>query len=193
MRAWKLALATGAIFALSCSDPFLDGANDEQGNETAGVEQGPYHRPGSNCVTCHREGGEASDSPFTMAGTVFAQPLKQVGVDSAEIRLTDADGTKYLAKTNCVGNFFVRPSDWVPKFPVLVEVAKGGVRRSMRSAIGREPSCSVCHTPEIPPKDPLGTVGHIYLFSGDEPNFPEGLPDCPADPVKFGGGAPPTP
>lgn len=187
MKPVRLALAFWATAAISCSDPFLDGANEAQGNETEGVDQGEYHRPGSACVTCHREGGEASDSPFTIAGTVFAQPLKQVGVDSAEIRMTDADGTKYIAKTNCVGNFFVRPSEWVPKFPILVEVAKGGVRRSMRSVIGREPSCAVCHTPEIPSPDPLSTVTHIYLYGGDEPGFPEGLPDCPVDPVKYAG------
>lgn len=187
-RVTLILLAVGA--ALSCSDPFLDGQNDAQGNETSGVEQGQYHRAGSACVTCHREGGEASDSPFTIAGTVFAQPLKQVGVDSVEIRLTDADATKFITKTNCVGNFFVRPGEWVPKFPVLVEIAKGGVRRSMRSSIGREPSCAVCHSSDLPPKDPFSAIGHIYLFSGDEPGSPNGADDCPVDPVKLGGATP---
>lgn len=180
------ALAVYVASSLSCSDPVLDGAEEAQGNETSGIDKGEFHRAGSACVTCHREGGAASDSPFTIAGTVFAQPLRQVGVDSAEVRMTDADGTKYLAKTNCVGNFFVKPSDWVPKFPILVEVAKGGVRRSMRSPIGREPSCAVCHTPEIPPPDPFSQLGHIYLYSGDEPGSPNGLADCPVDPIRPG-------
>jgi hypothetical protein len=190
MKRIALTLVAAGAAALSCSDPFLDGQNDAQGNETSGVEQGQYHRAGSACVTCHREGGEASDAPFTVAGTVFAQPLKQVGVDSVEIRMTDADGTKFLTKTNCVGNFFVTPAEWVPKFPILVEIAKGGVRRSMRSVIGREPSCAVCHSSDLPPKDPFSAVGHIYLFSGDEPGSPNGSDDCPVDPVKFGGATP---
>jgi hypothetical protein len=175
-----------AIALGSCTDPVLDDLVDAQGNETEGIPKGEHHRAGQRCIVCHQEGGEASNSPFTVAGTVFAQPARQIGVEGVEIRMTDADTTKHTAKTNCAGNFFVKPSEWQPKFPILVEVAKNNVRRSMRSAIGREADCAKCHVPELPPADPLSQVAHIYLFAADEPGSPEGAPDCPVDPKRPG-------
>ena len=180
-----LILIFGGSF-LSCGDPVLSDAVDAQGNETSGVEKGELHRAGQPCVTCHQQGGPASDFPFTVAGTVFAQPKRQVGVELAEVRMTDADGTKHTAKTNCVGNFKVEKSEWDPKFPILVEVAKGNVRRSMRSPIGREPSCGGCHSLELELSDPFAQVPHIYLFAADEPGSPEGAADCKVDPKRVG-------
>jgi hypothetical protein len=180
------AIALLAAYAASCSDPVLDDLVSAQGNETSNVPKGEFHRAGQACTACHVEGGPASGSPFTMAGTVFAQPLRQVGVGGVEIRMTDAQGTKYTAKTNCVGNFFVKPGDWAPQFPVLVEIAKGNLRRSMRSVIGRDSSCAGCHTLELPPSDPFSQVPHIYLFGSDEPGLPNGATDCPVDPVRPG-------
>jgi hypothetical protein len=107
-------------------------------------------------------------------------------LDRAEIRMTDSEGTKYIAKTNCVGNFFVKASEWDPHFPILVEVAKGNVRRSMKGVIGRATSCAECHTLGNPVPDPLSQVGHIYLYGGDEPGLPNGADDCPVDPVRPG-------
>lgn len=178
--------AASVAAAPSCSDPVLDDAVAAQGNETSGVPKGPLHRAGSQCVVCHQEGGTASDSPFTVAGTIFAQPARQIGVDGAEVRMTDADGTKFTAKTNCVGNFFVTPGEWQPKFPLLVEVAKGNLRRAMRSPIGRAASCASCHVPDLPVKDPSSQLGHIYLFASDEPGSPEGAADCAVDPKRPG-------
>lgn len=176
----------GGTLVASCSDPVLDDTIDAQGNETENVPQGEFHRAGQRCVACHQEGGEASDSIFTLAGTVFAQPAKQIGVDNVEVRLTDSDGSKHTATTNCVGNFFVKPSDWQPKFPILVEIFKSNVRRRMTSPIGREPDCSGCHVLEIPPEDPFSQVPHIYLFGSDEPGTPEGDPGCEVDPKRPG-------
>lgn len=174
-----------ATFA-SCADPVLSDAIRAQGAETSGVAKGPLHRAGQPCGTCHQEGGTASNSPFTVSGTVFAQPLRQVGVEAAEVRMTDADGTTHIARTNCVGNFMVTADEWSPKFPILVEVGKGNVRRSMRSAIGRDASCAGCHATELEVSDPLQQVGHIYLFATDEPGSPEGTADCAVDPRRPG-------
>jgi hypothetical protein len=188
--ALRCVVLAGAFFAAvasaSCTDPVLDETVDDQGKETENIDQGEFHRAGQRCTACHQEGGEAADSPFTLAGTVFAQPSRQVGVSGVEIRLTDADGTKHTAKTNCVGNFFIKATDWVPKFPILVDIAKGGVRRRMNSPIGRETDCAGCHTLAIPPADPFSQVGHIYLFSSDEPGSPEGDSDCKVDPLRPG-------
>jgi hypothetical protein len=183
----SLPLVLMVAAAASCSnDPVLDDAVDAQGNETSGVPKGEFHRAGQVCTACHVEGGPASDSAFTIAGTVFAQPGREVGVGAAEIRMTDSEGTKYIAKTNCVGNFFVKASEWDPHFPILVEVAKGNVRRSMKGVIGRATSCAECHTLGNPVPDPLSQVGHIYLDGGDEPGLPNGADDCPVDPVRPG-------
>lgn len=179
-----IALTAGTF--LSCADPVLSDAVKAQGNETSGISTGEFHRAGQPCVLCHQEGGPASSAPFTVAGTVFAQPLRQVGVEGAEVRMTDADGTKFTAKTNCVGNFMVTASDWDPKFPILVEVGKNAVKRGMQSAIGRNASCAGCHSTENDPPDPLSQLGHIYLFAADEPGSPEGAADCPVDPKRAG-------
>lgn len=185
-RAFSAVLGAATLLAASCTDPVLDQTVEEQGNETERIEKGEFHRVGQRCTACHQENGEASNSPFTLAGTIFASPTRQVGVGGAEVRMTDSDGTKHIAKTNCVGNFFVKPDEWVPRFPILVEVAKSGARRSMRSAIGRETDCAGCHRVETPLPDPLSQLGHIYLFAADEPNQPNGDDLCPVDPVRPG-------
>lgn len=167
---------------VSCgSDPVLSDQIASLGNETAGVPKGEFHRPGQPCVVCHQEGGPASDFPYTVAGTVFAQPNRQVGVERAEIRMTDSGGTKHIAYTNCVGNFKVTADEWDPKFPIIVEIAKGNVKRAMQGTIGRDPSCGNCHSIDFQPPDPFSQVKHIYLFSGDEPGAPNGASDCGGD------------
>ncbi len=178
-------LATCGAF-VSCADPVLSDAVDAQGAETSGVSKGEFHRAGQPCVTCHQEGGPASNFPFTVAGTVFAQPKRQVGVEGVEVRMTDAEQRTHIAKTNCVGNFMVTPDQWSPKFPILVEVAKKNIRRSMRSAIGHDSSCAGCHSSQLSVADPLAEVGHIYLFGIDEPGSPEGANDCSVDPKRPG-------
>jgi hypothetical protein len=185
-RLVMIVTASAAVLGLSCSDPVLDDTVDAQGNETEGVEKGEFHRVGQRCVACHQENGEASDSAFTLAGTVFAQPNRQVGVGDVEIRLTDSDGSKHTARTNCVGNFFVKAADWSPKFPILVDIFKNNVRRSMRSPIGRAADCAECHQLANPPVDPFSQMGHIYLFTSDEPGKPNGDDICPKDPIRPG-------
>jgi hypothetical protein len=179
-----VAIGVGQV---SCSDPVYDDAVKAQGKETSGIPQGEFHRAGQRCTLCHSSTGSASSSPFTLAGTVFAQPARQVGVSGVEIRLTDSSGTKSPPKkTNCVGNFFFTPSEWQPTFPILVAIDKNGTGRSMESPIGRDTDCGSCHQLGIPPPDPFSQMPHIYLFSGDEPNQPNGETDCPVDPVRPG-------
>ena len=185
MRAAKLAILLVVVGGASCRDPVLDDRINNLGKETANIPVGEFHRAGQACTACHVEGGPASDSAFTMAGTVFAQPARLVGVSGAEVRMVDAEGSKHIAKTNCVGNFFVKASGadgWQPKFPVLVEIEKSNVRRRMNTVIGRESSCAGCHVSTVDVGDPLSQVPHIYLFGSDEPGTPNGEQDCPVDP-----------
>jgi cytochrome c553 len=166
------ALVTGVVaLGYGCKyDPVYDDEVAALGKETPG---GPdqYHRPGQPCGLCHRKGGVAK-TDFSIAGTVFAGLDNLIGVDSARVDLVDSKGTSppigSLVITNCVGNFFVLRSDWDPAFPIAVRVTKG-VSQTMRSQISRTSSCGDCHKPELPLHDPLSTVDHVYLFSGEDP------------------------
>ena len=180
MRAGQLAIPLALAALCACSDPVHDGAVAAQGKETTGVPIGEFHRAGQPCVVCHEDHGPASDAVFTVAGTIFAGTDKWVGVDGAFVEMTDSGSSKYIAKTNCVGNFFVRPSDWNPKFPILVRVAKGSAKRSMRTPIGRETSCNNCHVTVINDENQFGSMPHINLFGGDDPNGV--AKDCPVNP-----------
>jgi hypothetical protein len=179
----RIAVAAIALSGVSCNDPVLDDDVKAQGKETSGVPQGEFHRAGQRCTVCHQDTGPASSSPFALAGTVFAQPARLVGVGGAEIRLTDSNGTKFTTKTNCVGNFSIKATDWQPEFPILVEVYKAGSSRTMQSAIGRQTDCAFCHTLGIPVADPFSQLPHIYLYSSDEPGLKDGDPQCAVDPV----------
>lgn len=176
--------ALGLTTIVACGDKLLDDQEAAQGNEVARVPVGEFHRAGQRCVTCHRKDGASSDHPFTLGGTVFASPARDVGVNGVEVLLTDSDGSKFIAHTNCVGNFFIKTTDWTPHYPIIVDIQKNGVRRSMRSPIGREGDCAACH--QIAVSDPLSQMPHIYLFGGDEPGSPDGDPTCPVDPVRAG-------
>lgn len=180
-RFLPLAGALVGLLAASpgCSDPIQSGREEELGKEVEGIPKGEFHRAGQPCVVCHSKNGAASDSIFSIAGTVFAGPEKRRGVLNAEVRMTDSLGTKYIAKTNCVGNFFVKPSDWDPKFPILVAVAKKGTLRRMNSVIGREQSCGTCHTTKAN-RDPTSQLIHVFLFGTEEVGAE---PDtCPVEP-----------
>lgn len=173
-------LALAALLGVSpgCSDPIQSGRIDELGKEVTGIPKGEYHRAGQPCVVCHAPNGTAPNSVFSVAGTIFAGPQVKTGVANAEVRMTDSFGTKFIAKTNCVGNFFVKPDEWDPQFPILVAVAKGGTLRRMNSVIGRESSCGTCHTTRND-RDPNQQLIQVYLYGTDEVG-PK--PDCPVDP-----------
>jgi hypothetical protein len=195
MRIARLAFLAVVLTGVSCRDPALDDRIDNLGKETSGIPKNEFHRAGQPCTACHVEGGPASDSPFSVAGTVFAQPARLVGVSGVEIRMVDAEGSKHIAKTNCVGNFFVTPDGadgWSPKFPILVEIEKSNLRKRMTTVIGRASSCGDCHVSTVDVGDPLSQVPHIYLFGGDEPGKPNGDTDCAVDPRAPGDPAPGT-
>ena len=165
-----------SVLATSCTDPIHDGSVKALGGETSGVPKGPLHRAGQACGVCHQESGPAS-SVFTISGTIFAQPQSLIGVNNATVALTDSRGSVHTTLTNCVGNFFVRPEEWDPSFPILVRVSKNAFGPvDMRSQIGRETSCAICHVTNVPPDDPFGSVAHIALGI-DEPKA-----SCDVDP-----------
>ncbi len=167
-------LRVGLFLALaSCShSPYADEIA-RLGPETTGVPVGEFHRAGQPCTTCHRPQGSAS--PFSLAGTIFAEASGTVGVFHAEVDLVDSKGTKFAVRTNCVGNFFVTPDAWSPVFPVLVRVVpRGSSAKEMLGAIpGSEPSCTSCHA-HVP-----GVPSPVVRVSDEEGPSK----DCPVNPA----------
>jgi len=180
-----VAVAAGGLGSCS-SDPVLSNLVRSLGGEAPGVDPGEYHRAGQACTACHQAGGRGKGD-FSVAGTIFwGKPEDNaVGVEDVEVRLVDADGQTRVAKTNCVGNFFIGRTQvyygvqpWDPKFPILVTVAKpGGPTRPMSSLINRDGSCAGCH--RIPAG--LDSVGHVYLSDTNQGAPPP--PQCPVSPI----------
>lgn len=118
-----------ATLAAACNvDPVHTAAVKALGPEVAGIPQGQYHRAGQPCLTCH--GGEGpAKTVFSMGGTVFYGPAagsnNPVGVGNATVALEDDSQAQFQTTTNCVGNFYVLPTDWPghPAYPVLVTIA----------------------------------------------------------------------
>ena len=163
-----LAFALLANVPACSGDPVLSDAIKALGKEKGATNE--THRAGQPCALCHQAGGVAS-TDFSVAGTVFASPDSLVGVEGARIDLVDANKTSPpLASpilTNCVGNFFVKRSDWDPAFPIAARITKGGVSRTMQSQISRAASCADCHKAAIPLPDPFSKVAHISLYGTD--------------------------
>jgi hypothetical protein len=147
----------GCALAMAGCDPVLDAKREALGGEAPGVRRGPFHRPGQPCLVCHRDGGEAPT--FSAAGTVFRDPMALEPVYGATVELIDEARTHFIATTNCVGNFFVGPREWTPKFPIWATVRFGDISIDMESSIHLNGDCASCHA------DPVGpaTSGHVFL------------------------------
>jgi cytochrome c553 len=178
-------LAFGSLVPGCSDDPVQSDAIAALGKEKGPVNE--THRAGQPCGLCHQAHGEAG-SDFSVAGTVFASLDSLVGVEGARIDLVDANktsppsGTPVL--TNCVGNFFLRRSEWDPAFPIAVRVSKGGASRTMQTQVSQAASCATCHEARLPPTDRATKVPQIYIFG------PEGDPNgkaktCDRDPDLF--------
>ena len=194
-------LVAALVAAAACStDPVHDAAVSALGAEAPNVPAGQYHRAGQPCVVCHGSEGPANQQ-FSIAGTVFFGPANgqppartstPVGVGEVTVQLEDDSQSKFAVVTNCVGNFWVSPSDWSPQFPVLVTIQgqpQGTtLTKSMQSHIGRDPSCSSCH--QYPTNlNYFETPGLVYLSATDDAKF-TGDPSCAFSPVPAGYGGP---
>jgi hypothetical protein len=193
--AFSLCLAAAAVSAGACNtDPVHTSAVNALGPEAAGVPQGEFHRAGQPCLVCHGTDGPASQQ-FVIAGTVFFGPgttANPVGVGNAQVVLEDDSQSQFVATTDCVGNFAVRPQDWSghPQFPVIVRVVgtpEGSTLDvAMQSHVGRDGSCGSCHLVRSTGGD-FNTPGIIHLAPQDDPKY-QGDPTCPVNPVLSAGG-----
>ena len=161
----------GALAALAC-DPVQDSLVASLGPEASGVSRGPNHRPGQPCLACHHDGGQARPS-FSIAGTIYREKTAIVALADVDIELTDNAGHKFVARSNCAGNFYVGPDMFSPTFPVWVGLRDGSHSITMESPIYREGSCATCHSE---PASPM-SAGHVYLT--DEPEKAALFPATP--------------
>ncbi len=148
-----------------------------------------FHRPGEPCALCHSKDGPA-DSQFVLEGTIFWGPDDyNKRVDSAYVRILDANKTRKCFVTNCNGNFFARPEDFSRiTFPLLVSVERTKdpgkdentlVIRRMTGHIGREPSCATCHIQGL--RD-FGSPGQIRLYDTEDQSKQANPPIVPCPP-----------
>lgn len=204
MRIGHLALALPLLVVAlapvtACTfDPVHQSLVDQLGPEAPSIPKGEFHRAGQPCVVCHGSEGPANEQ-FSIAGTVFYGPGTMtngqlMGAGSVTVYMLDDAGGTYQVTTNCVGNFWVRPQDYQPQFPVLISIAgptEGGgtATQKMISHIGREPSCGMCHQVQSYPNQPgaisnyYQTPGIIYL-TGDDPKYQGDPATCATSPVN---------
>jgi hypothetical protein len=152
----------GCVLALGCSDTYRDRLIDALGEEDAGFDPGPLHRPGQPCVACHSSYGGVSPE-FSIAGTLFSQPTPEQPpflVADFAVYLIDSVGNRRFVQANPCGNFYLEKSEFDPSFPMLAEVWDKGRTRplaQMNSRIGRDGSCGTCHR-DPPTWDSPGVV-----------------------------------
>jgi hypothetical protein len=143
---------------MGCGDPALDARVDALGPEAPGVEQGPEHRPGQPCATCHRDSGPGSPN-FSVAGTVYQDAERILPLVGARLDFVDSMARRYTVHSNCVGNFYVEMDDWRPRCPLWVRLTFGELGVAMQTPIHRERSCAECHAEPSGPD----SLGHVYL------------------------------
>ncbi|MDB4933871.1 MAG: hypothetical protein JWP87_843 [Labilithrix sp.] len=153
-----VALVAMAPTELAACDPVHEDATAALGDEAPGVQKGPLHRPGQPCTTCH-DGALGNPPKFSVAGTVYIDELGAQAASNAVVSLTDSTGKKHDATTNTAGNFYLRPGEFTPSYPMKVSVAYSGINVTMTSEIGRAGSCADCHTHPAGPT----SAGLIYM------------------------------
>jgi hypothetical protein len=146
---------------LSPIDPEHEAKVKKMGPEDPQVQIGPLHRPGQSCVVCHADGQEAP--AFSVAGTIYRDITMSIPLPDVEVQMIDARAMTFTAVSNCVGNFYLQPSEFTPVSPLWVSLRLGQEKIDMESPIYREWSCAACHT------DPTGpaSAGHIFLAADD--------------------------
>jgi hypothetical protein len=80
--------------------------------------------------------------------------------DGIEVLIVDDQNVTFRTVSNCAGNFYVRPEEFTPSYPIWLTLRGGDVTRDMDSPVYREGSCAACH------KDYVGSdsSGHVYLI-----------------------------
>jgi hypothetical protein len=150
------------LIGLAGCDPVWSDAVAALGGEAPGVRTGPLHRPGQPCLLCH-DGALGDPEEFSVAGTVFQDPMGEQAARGAQVVLTAADGASSTQTTNEAGNFYITAGAWRPTYPLQVQVNFQSYMISMTSNIGRDGACASCHFDPAGPSSP----GHVYAIPLD--------------------------
>lgn len=157
-----LALLPGlaTLVLAGCEDPVRQAAIDALGPEAPNVPKGKNHRPGQPCLLCHDDTGGANPV-FSLAGTVYVDKMGAKPLGQVSVNFVDSDKRTYKTQSNCAGNFYVRPGQFAPHYPVWVSMTYADKEPiAMESPIFREGSCAGCHADPVSAK----SAGHTYMF-----------------------------
>jgi hypothetical protein len=119
------------------------------GPEDPNIAEGPRHRAGQNCTTCH--GPVLTESPeISVGGTVYLNAEGKQPAVSATVTIIDKNGVPHDLGTNDVGNFHARKSEYDPPFPWHVKVTfvdGNGTShlKEMTTLVRRDGGCGRCH------------------------------------------------
>ncbi len=151
-----LILSSVLTMALSaCGDG--DAGRAGPAGEMVPFATGPNMLPGDNCRSCH--GAPSSRYPeapdWSIAGTIFAGPKSDQGVEGVSVVVVDATGAKVTAVSNQAGNFYTATPVVAP---YSVTLSKGS--RSITMAVPPPAGgCNACHA-----KQPVGGApGRLFL------------------------------
>lgn len=142
--------------------------------------------PGAVCGACHRTGGQAENSPWTLSGTLFAAVDSAMCAGSGVAGLAidvlygqdDPNGTYRMNDlqpngtliSNSVGNFFTAAKYVAPMHLRVYDPNDPTHQALMTTLVGQDPNtgattrvdCNFCHYPGSP-NLPGSTYGRIYL------------------------------
>lgn len=140
--------------------------------------------PGRVCGACHRTGGQAMNSPWTLSGTIYPDAMAlcdsggvpNIGIDvlfaqddpNGGYRMNEVQPSGTL-RTNSAGNFYTS-AKFVAPMRIRVYDPNDATRAIlMQTLVGQDPQtgattrvdCNFCHYPGSP--NLIGNNGRIYL------------------------------
>ena len=166
-----LLLGPGGCASLP-ADPVQADAVAALGPEDGVTPPGPNHRSGQPCLVCHSDAG--GKHVFSVAGTVYRRQDTMDVFGGAKVLLLDSAGHTATVTTNCAGNFYLTPDQFLPTYPLWTTVSFGMVSIDMESMVHRDGSCAGCHA------DPASqtSAGHVFLTDDPLVTIPPSTP-CP--------------
>lgn len=177
MKHLRLLAVVGLL--VGCSDSFLNDQIDALGPEADRFPPGEIHRPGAPCVLCHSE-YHGAEPRMSIGGTLFVKPAEGEPYPAAgyTVRVVDSEGQQRDMVSNRCGNFYVRHSEFVPKYPMRTELLAPDPEdpsrllsnRPMASRISRDGSCGSCHAHPASPFSP----GVVFVVTA-----PDAVPPPP--------------
>ncbi len=155
------------VFLTTCFWGCLQPVNlDAVEGAHADCEQATYEQllplakmlPGRDCIACHKDGSQAHELPWTVAGTIYDRKdglCNEGGQGNVKIELADETRQIILTLfTNRSGNFF--SAEPLRYQNLSVRISRDGQEKVMPHAVTHG-NCAFCHRAKGLAR------GHIYL------------------------------